>query len=352
MPPRAEGSPPPRAGGPRPRGVVRFAALAPLTALLLAAGPVAGAPPAAAAAARGPSAPALGTSAPTPGASAPTPGAAAPAPGASGDWTAAPASGGSVPGRGGARSYVYLEGGPGAVLEDALTLTNHGDRPRTIRLRVTGPGRGSGAGPASGSWPALAAREVRLPPRTRAEVPFTVTVPADAAPGDHSGAVLASAGGHTTQVRLRLRVAGRPLAALSVEDVRVTDRDGGGAVIHYAVVNRGNTPLTPRLALRARGLFGERLHRAARALPVTLSPGQRARLTESWPDAPTLDPVDVRLTVTAPGAARATASARYTPVPGGVVALGAVAACGLAGMAVRFARRRRRRLRRRAGAVT
>jgi hypothetical protein len=200
------------------------------------------------------------------------------------------------------RPYLYLEGPPGTVLEDTLSLTNTGHRPLTMPLRATAP------------WVTFAANPVTVPPRTRAEVPFSVTVPADAPPGDHAGALLA---GKAVTVPVRVRVGGPRLAALTVEDVRVT----GGAV-RYALVNRGNTVLAPRLAVRAEGLFGEVLHRAERPLPLRLRPGRRAELSEPWPDGqrPLLDRVTVRLSATAGGGARAEAATTRTFGTGGAAA--------------------------------
>ncbi|MFE0035696.1 hypothetical protein [Streptomyces sp. NPDC059015] len=226
------------------------------------------------------------------------------------DWTAEPAAGG--------RPYVYLEGPPGTVMEDGVSVTNPGAEPLTVRLRAAGT-----------AGPVFAEDRVTVPARTRADVPFAVTIPASAAPGDRSARVVVSAGGREAVVRVHVRVTGPELAALTVEDVRVD-----GRVIRYTLVNRGNTVLVPRLAVRADGLAGELLRRPARTLPVELGPGRSLELTEPWPDPPALDSVDVTLRVTAPGAAsvEATASARYVPwaaATGTALALGAAAA-GLA----------------------
>ncbi|MGW0556234.1 COG1470 family protein [Streptomyces sp. NPDC002926] len=227
-------------------------------------------------------------------------------------WTAQPAAGGGRP-------YVYMEGVPGTVLEDKLSVTNRGAEPLAVRLRsadlintaggapaVRGPRRSD----AASTWITLAANRLTVPPRTRAEVPFSVTVPAGALPGDHPGAVVVESGDREAGVRIQLRVSGPTLAALTVEDVSVS-----GGAIHYSLVNRGNTALTPRLAVRADGLFGEVLRRPPRTLSVELLPGRRVSLTEKWLDPPSLDSVDVRVQVTAEGAARseATASAAFVP---------------------------------------
>ncbi|MDI3390441.1 hypothetical protein QIS99_30245 [Streptomyces sp. B-S-A8] len=259
----------------------------------------------------------------------------------SGDWSLAPAGGAD------GRPYFYLEGAPGAVLKDTVTVTNPGDAPRTVELRGADAGNGAdgafaveddGKSKDGGAWIRLAERKVTVPPRTRAEVPFTVTVPEGATPGDHPAAIVASGAGRSTGVRLHLRVGGPSLSALTVERVRLAD---DGRRIRYDLVNRGNTVLAPKLAVRADGLFGTALKRAPRALPVELLPGRRVTLTEPWPDAPALDSVDVRLTVTAAGGARDTGLASATFVPWGAVA-GAVGGLVAVAAGGRWLRGRRR----------
>ncbi|MFK0255845.1 hypothetical protein [Streptomyces sp. NPDC090445] len=237
------------------------------------------------------------------------------------DWTAAPAAGGT----GSARPAFYLAGAPGTVLEDRLALDNPSDRERTLTLRGADAHNTADGGlavrPAAdtaggGSWISFGtAATVRIPARTRAVVPFTVTLPPAALPGDHPAAVVAAeAGGREAGVRVHLRVGGPALAALTVEDVSVRGR-GARAEVGYTLVNRGNVTLAPGLSLRAEGLLGTVPGRPHRALPLELLPGQRVRLSEPWPGAPRLDDVDLTLTVTAPGAAPASAraSARLAP---------------------------------------
>ncbi|MFG2830681.1 hypothetical protein ACGFWI_24955 [Streptomyces sp. NPDC048434] len=259
--------------------------------------------------------------------------AAAPAPPG---WSAAPAPGDGAEPSAQDRPYFYLEGAPGTVMGDRLSLSNPTGRAVTVRLRGSGPG----------SWLTLASKEVKVPPRTRAGVPFTVTVPRDATPGDHPGVLIATGGGTGSgaggrdAVPLHLRVTGPTLSALTVEKVAVRAR-GGAAVIRYTLVNRGNTVLRPRLAVHADGLFGPVLRRAARTLPTALRPGQGVDLTEKWPDPPGLDAVDVRLTVTAGGGAHGSATVPYTAVPWGAAAGPALLlAAGAGGLVV--VRRRRR----------
>ncbi|MEV0176559.1 hypothetical protein AB0I00_36310 [Streptomyces sp. NPDC050803] len=213
--------------------------------------------------------------------------------------TATAAEGWSVAPSGGGRPSFYAEGAPGAVLQDTVSVANRGGEPVTVRLTATG------------AAVAFARTEVRVPARTRAEVPFTVTVP----DRDRSARIVAKGSdGRSGAVHLHLRVRIPELAALTVEHVAVR-----GDRIAYEIVNRGTTTLVPRLAVRADGLFGRVLDRAPRTLPVELPPGRRVKLAEPWPDRPALDAVDVRLTVTAPGGARDTARTSSGAVPWGPV---------------------------------
>ncbi|QJT02150.1 hypothetical protein G9272_19005 [Streptomyces asoensis] len=234
-----------------------------------------------------------------------------------GGWSVAPSGGG--------RPSFYAEGTPGAVLQDTLSVTNRGTQPLTVRLRATG----------DGLRVAFAERALGIPARTRAEVPFTVTVPAAAPPGDRAGELLVrDSTGRESAVRLLIRVGGPELGALTVENVAVR-----GDRITYELVNRGTTALVPRLAVHADGVLGAVLDRAPRTLPVRLPPGRRLTLDEPWPDRPALDAVTVRLTVTAPGAARATGRASARFVPWGAAAGTAAGALSVAAAAVAVRRR-------------
>ncbi|MGV9314514.1 COG1470 family protein [Streptomyces sp. NPDC003691] len=252
---------------------------------------------------------------------------AAPAPGGPG-WTLAPA-----PGTG--RPHIYAEGAPGAVLEDRLTVTNPGATALTVRLEPA-PADGPGA------WLAFAARTVTVPPRTRADVPFSVTVPPGTPPGERSAEISAAAvpAGRRTAVRLHLRVTGPAVAALSVEDVSAE-----GAAVRYTLVNRGNTVLRPRVELTADGLLGTAHRRTVRTGPAELLPGRRVTRTETWGERPLLDTVDIRVTATAGPGTRAAAgtSAAYVSRP-----LAAAALTGAAVLLFALVRRLERRRRGRA----
>jgi hypothetical protein len=238
--------------------------------------------------------------------------------------TAPPASaadGWSVAPSGGGRPAFYAEGAPGTVLQDTVSVTNTGGRAVTVRL--------SGGG----VHVTFADRLVRVPARTRADIPFTVSTRAD-----RTGTIVArDQDGRRATVPVRLRVGGPALSALTVEHVAVH-----GDRITYDLVNRGTRGLVPSLAVHADGVFGPVLDRAPRTLPLRIAPGRRLHLTEPWPDRPALNAVDLRLTVTATGGAHDSAEASARFVPWGAVT--GVAGAGFsAGGALLLVRRRRRR---------
>ncbi len=111
-------------------------------------------------------------------------------------------------------------------------------------------------------------------------MPLALTVPPDAVPGDASGEAVAIGGGE------EIRVPGpgpdrRPaLAALTVEDVEVSD-----GTIRYALVSRGQRDAGAPAGGPRRRVFGTLLDRPERPLPLKLAPGRRVERTEPWPDA-------------------------------------------------------------------
>lgn len=234
------------------------------------------------------------------------------------DWAVEALSSGSAKSD---RPLVYLEGPPGSVLSDKVVLTNTAERDRTFRLRGVAPD--DSAESPSKDWVGFAKSEVRVPARTRAEVPFHVTVPEDGVPGDHRSAVRVQGPGGAVDVPLRLRVTGRALPALGLEDVSV---DGGK--VRYTLVNRGNTVITPQLSLVAEGLRGTVVERAPRSLDVGLAPGERITRSVAWPGTPTFDRVKVTLTATASGGAGASAETTDSTIPWPAIGLTALVLAG------------------------
>ncbi|MFF5444574.1 WxL protein peptidoglycan domain-containing protein [Streptomyces sp. NPDC012888] len=281
------------------------------------------------------------------------PGAAAPATAAdNGSWGVfpTPPAGASMPDR----AYFFHQGAAGATVTDSVTVRNGSDRELTFRVYATDavntPVGGAFAllpvetAPGGlGRWVRLgpeASGTVTVPAGGREDIPFTVTVPEDATPGDHVGGIVAlgtategTEGDRKVKVgvrrsvgaRLYFRVPGPLTPGLGVEDVRVDRRapllpwlDDAPATVTYTLVNRGNVVIDPTVSLRARGLFGREVwDRPRKDLKLALLPGQRVELKETWPDTPQLD--RVTLTVTAGSAEHpdltSSSDARFTAVP-------------------------------------
>ncbi|MFF0432221.1 WxL protein peptidoglycan domain-containing protein [Streptomyces sp. NPDC004327] len=281
-----------------------------------------------------------------------------------GEWAVYPAAS-----RLGSRPYFYLSADPGTTVTDRVTVANKTAAPLTFLLYGadaynterdggfavrTRQERQTGAG----AWIRPARDRVTVPPRSAVTVPYTLTVPADAEPGDHPGAVVAlderitkgGAGGavalgvqRAVGARVYLRVGGPTVPALAVEDVTlVQDRPlvpgtrTSTAAVSYTLHNRGNVTLNPKVALEARGLFGRTLlSRDLERLPAELLPRQKIRLTESWRGSPQFDWGEVTLTATAKDV-RESAGVSFVALPWlPLTVLAAGAAGGAAALRIR-----------------
>jgi hypothetical protein len=170
---------------------------------------------------------------------------------------------------------------PGGTVGDALYVANRSPQPITLRVYaadgfLTEDGAldilaGGTESTDLGSWVSIESSELTLDSGASAEVPFTVAVPAAAAPGDYAAGIVASMlvtadNGTVTERRLgsrmHLRVQGDLAPALAVNDV-VVDYHGtanpaetGSATVGYTLTNTGNTRLDPNVEVALGGPFG------------------------------------------------------------------------------------------------
>jgi len=152
-----------------------------------------------------------------------------------------------------------------------------------------------------GTWITLGATQYTLDPGKRVDIPFKVVIPADAAPGDHVGAIVAQrindpknpSSGIGLNVRVRVgarlyvRVDGPVNPSIAVESVNVrydtpaSPFGSADAHINYTLTNTGDVRLSPTAALKISGLFGL----GSRALPnrqiPELLPGSSIQIAET-----------------------------------------------------------------------
>jgi Bacterial protein of unknown function (DUF916) len=251
-----------------------------------------------------------------------------------GEWSVnptPPAEPGPAP-----RLYFFLESPPGTSVQDSVRVTNLADQPRTFRLygadAYNTPNDGGfglrtqdAANTDIGAWTQVGAATVTVPAKSQADVPFVITVPTNATPGDHVGGVVAmeeQPGATTKQngvdvtvrravaARVYLRVSGPTVPGLRIDGVRTrhdspwlpTTVDGEYT---YDVVNTGNLHLPPTLQVRVTGLFGHKIRQHGSTPQIDLLPGAKTRLGGTvsgvWP----FDVVTTSVTVTADGGVRA-----------------------------------------------
>jgi hypothetical protein len=199
---------------------------------------------------------------------------------------------------------------------DYVGVTNLSTRPLTLRL-YAGDAFNTATGgfdlqPGStkptdvGSWVSIEQRRITVPARRRLDIPFTLTVPAGATPGDHAGGIVASlvtktstADGSQVSVdnrvgaRIYLRVDGplRPASTVTQLETGYTGTAnpiGSGSVnLAYSVRNTGNTRLSGRIAAVVKAPFGYELSRQDLGALPELLPGNTfngtAELTEVRP---------------------------------------------------------------------
>ncbi|GIF21985.1 hypothetical protein BJ973_002311 [Actinoplanes tereljensis] len=220
-------------------------------------------------------------------------------------WSVQPSSAKGPDGR----DYIIRKAAAGERISDYVGITNLTQRPLTFSVYGTDAYNTEDGSfallPAAqqptdlGSWIALGATKYTVPANTRLDVPFALTVPADATPGDHAGGVIASvseeqtdASGRTVLVdrrvaaRVYLTVAGTVAPTLSIDRVRLeyaqsaNPADGGDMTVTYLVKNTGNLRLTGTGSVKVTGPFGWELARTDPMEIPELLPGGSITVTE------------------------------------------------------------------------
>ncbi len=185
---------------------------------------------------------------------------------------------------------------PGQELHDTLVVTNRGAAALQLgvyaadaRTTTSGDLDLLPAGETSvdlGAWVQTDVSSLTLDPGASAQVPFTLRVPADARPGDHSGGLITSSVGtdegstvlldRRLALRIHARVAGEIDPGVRVDDVRVeyagtaVPFGASTVVVRYRLTNTGNARVLPDDAVTVSGLLGQK------AGPVSAGDGDDA----------------------------------------------------------------------------
>lgn len=220
-------------------------------------------------------------------------------------WTVLPSDAKGPTGR---SQFVYdLE--PGQRLQDHVAVKNLSSRPLDFSVYATDAYTtvdGAFALPpasetpnAAGTWLGLNRKTHRLGPGRQLVLPFQLSVPPNAAPGDHAAGVIASVSAPGTSTdgqrvnvdrrvaaRVYLRVGGPLQPRTEVESVVVDYGNPwipftrGQLTVNYRVRNTGNVRLGGTVRVHATGMLGVPLSGTEEVTLPELLPGATVALTE------------------------------------------------------------------------
>jgi hypothetical protein len=239
--------------------------------------------------------------------------AAAPGTGIVESWAVAPAAADATSGN---RPDLTYSAAPGATIKDAITVYNYGNVTETFNVYATdafnnSDGKfdilpGDKKAVDAGSWLKLDQGVLTVPPGKQVTIPIAITIPADATPGDHVGAVVASSGtvgqspdnkvitlDRRTGTRLYIRVTGKLQPDLHVAEVKTAFTQsanplGGKAHVTFRVENRGNVRLGGKITVAISGPFGLMEKKVTLPELDEVLPGQKFDLSADLKDLPAL----------------------------------------------------------------
>jgi hypothetical protein len=212
------------------------------------------------------------------------------------------------------RSRFDYQVQPGQVIEDSYLVRNTGTTAQTMKLFGTDAYNtedGSyglletGTAPAdSGSWISFGGTgvvDIPLEPGATQFVPFTVTVPADARPGDHAGGIVISTTSIDGQIlvdrrvatRVYVRVPGELQPALTISSI-AAEYDGqinpldGTTTITFTVQNSGNVALGATMVAGVNTYLGIGAGQKTREELSEMLPGSTRTITLTVPGVPQL----------------------------------------------------------------
>jgi Bacterial protein of unknown function (DUF916) len=230
-------------------------------------------------------------------------------------WTLSPAVPAETPDAPNRANLSYLVD-PGSTTTDAVTVYNFGNVSQNFKVYATDAFndeqgqfavlRGDEEPADVGNWLTFDQENVTVLPGQQVTIPVTIKVPADASPGDHVGAVLASSPtigtGEQGQVitldrrtgtRLYVRVNGALRPNLALSNLATTYHHsknpfGGSATVGFRITNRGNIRLSGTPTVTIAGPLGLGETKIVLADIAELLPGEEVDLTAEMPDVPAM----------------------------------------------------------------
>lgn len=283
-----------------------------------------------------------------------------------GPWGAAPASTTVFPTP---RPFFNYDEAAGGTLHDDIAITNRGDTPLTFDLYPADAynlpnGAFSLKGAKEprvdvGAWVKLPIPSVTVPPHKALGIPFSLTVPRNATPGDHSGGIVAllrtvaqPPPGEHAQLRLGvgtriyLRVPGPLRPGLTITGAtfhkRVAAFGSGSGSVTVRFSDTGNTRLGATARVTVTDEFGRTVKRFAPARYGALLPGNQIALVEPWKSLPRIGRFHIKVSVVANGMTRQRSVTSWI-LPWVLLVLVGLALVAIAVLIWRLRRRRHRR---------
>lgn len=132
-----------------------------------------------------------------------------------------------------------------------------------------------------GSWLELEQTEVTLAPQSSTDIPFVLTVPENASPGEHNGCIViqektepAEVGGtgirlsFRTGLRVAVLVPGEIIRELNVAGPNVRRSDNNLVIIQPQVANEGNVSIDTQVTVWLKSILGKTLAKKTSQYPV------------------------------------------------------------------------------------
>lgn len=196
---------------------------------------------------------------------------------------------------------------PGDQFSTSITVTNSGSAPQQFTVGVQDISGVNGGGEpiftsstvtaySVSSWVSLGKTAITVPAGGSVTIPFTITVPANAQPGGHYGAIFVSSGatrpslngsglGYDVGALIELRIAGNATEQAEIKEFS-TDKSfyqTPDVTFTASVANEGNVLIQPRGPIDITNMFGQKVGTIVLNDPgASIFPGAQRSFTQSW----------------------------------------------------------------------